>query len=206
MHESEIASVQKLRSSVNTFLFHTDFFLREKYVDKLKAIKCPSCHDYQFSQAMFLHVKHTIKEQCAIRCEQQMDEWVEAVSCILACTNDLPAEEAIYHRRLFQYFMSPRHLNLDAVNNTTDGSLPKKRGRSSGSEDEVKKLKFMQVIEYLENNDDDTITLDELHELMTNQANSDEVYTKRSPKGNCMHIMVTASPSHHQSSSHSLLP
>ena len=125
-------------------------------------------------------MKATITRRCAERCASKVDEWADAVSYRLSCINDLPAEEAIYHRRCYQYFMSPRNLQLDAPSTATDGALPKKRGRPSGAVDEEKKSAFMHVIEYLENNDDETVTLDELHEIMEKEAGGGEVYSKRS--------------------------
>ena len=172
-HDVNCASAQVLRSDVKTFSFHTDCYLCGKYVDQEKA-------KYEFSHVMFLHVKQTVAERCAKRRENQADEWADAVSQRLACINDLPAEEAIYHRRCFQYFMSPRNFNLDALSPSKDGAPPKKRGRPSRTIDKEKKSAFMQVIEYLECNDDETITLNELHEIMVNHASSGEVYSKKS--------------------------
>ena len=94
----------------------------------------------------------------------------------------MPAEEAFYHRRCYQYFMSPRNLKLDASSTTTGGTVPKKRGRPSGAVDQEKKPTFIHVIAYLENNDDETVTLDELHEIMEKEAGGGEVYSKRSPQ------------------------
>ena len=175
-HDVKCASAQVLRSDVKTFSFHTDCYLCGKYVDREKA-------KYEFSHVMFLHVKQTVAERCTKHCENQADEWADAVSQRLACINDLLAEEAIYHRRYFQYFMSPRNLHLDALSPSKDGAPPPplpKRGRPSRAIDEEKKSVFMQVIEYLECNHDETITLDELHEIMVNQASSGEVYSKKS--------------------------
>lgn len=76
--------------------------------------------------------------------------------------------------------MSPRNFNLDALPILTDGAPPKKRGRPCGTVDGVKKAAFMNVIQYLENNDDETITLDELYEIMESEAIHGEIYSKKS--------------------------
>ena len=55
----------------------------------------------------------------------------------------------------------------------------KKRGRPSSSVDHNKHSAFVHVIEYLENNDDETVTLDELYQIMESEAGSEEVYSKR---------------------------
>ena len=65
-------------------------------------------------------------------------------------------------------------------NKKKDGAPPTKRGRPSGTIDEMKRSSFPQVIEYLENNDDETVTLDELYEIMEGNASSGEVYSKKS--------------------------
>ena len=76
--------------------------------------------------------------------------------------------------------MSPRNLTLDMLPTNKDGAPPRKRGRPSGTIDDMKISSFMHVIEYLENNDDETVTLDELHEIMESHATSGDVYSKKS--------------------------
>ena len=120
---------------------------------------------------MSLSMKETIANRCDERRENQLDECPDAVSHRMACISDLPAGEAIYHRRCFQYFISPRNLNVDTP--------LKKRGRPSGSVDHNKHSAFVHVTEYLENNDDETVTLDELYQIMESEAGSEEVYSKR---------------------------
>jgi len=170
--ETEFASAKKLRSEVKHFSFRTDCYLCGKYVDQDKAKRFPNNVEYEFSRVMVLNVKETIMERCTQRRAKHADEWADTVAQRLACTNDLPAEEAIYHRRCFQYFKSPSNFSLDEA-------PPNKRGRRSGSVDAAKKSAFLHVIEYLENNDDETITLDELHEIME-MSSSGEVYSKKS--------------------------
>ena len=101
--------------------------------------------------------------------------------------------------------MSSRNLKLDAPSTTTGGMVLKKRGRPSGAVDQEKKSTFMHVIEYLENNDDETVTLDELHEIMEKEAGGGEVYSKRSPQrqlyahygSSLNHIIKTAATYRH---------
>ena len=85
---------------------------------------------------------------CSESRKEQADEWADAVWHWLACVSDLPAREAVYHRRCFQYFMSPRNLTLYARTTINDGSPPRKRGHPSGAADKVKKTAFMNVIEH----------------------------------------------------------
>lgn len=61
----------------------------------------------------------------------------------------------------------------------TNGEPPKKRGRRSVVEDESNNSAFQHVLEYLEKNDDETVTLDELYGIMKDEAGDDGVYSKR---------------------------
>ncbi|KAL5013121.1 hypothetical protein ScPMuIL_007391 [Solemya velum] len=54
----------------------------------------------------------------------------------------------------------------------SEGALVE-RGRPSGAVDEVKKSAFLVVIEYFENNDDETVTLDGLREIMVSSGLKD---------------------------------
>ena len=96
-YEDEISPVHKLRSEVKAFCFHTDCYLCGSYVDQEKAKKYPKMLEYEFSKVMCLQVKETMRDICMKR----NDEWAAIVSCRLSCINDLPAEEAIYHRKCF---------------------------------------------------------------------------------------------------------
>ena len=66
---------------------------------------------------------------------------------IVACISDLPAEEAIYHRKCFQYFVGGRDFSM--LCGFTNGEPPKKRGRRSVEEDESNNSAFQHVLEYL---------------------------------------------------------
>ena len=149
-------SSQTLRSDVSKFCFHTDCYLCGEWVDQEKIKRHPHNNDYEFSRVMLIQVKATITKICAERRADKVDEWADVVSHRLSCIYDMPAEEAIYHRRCYQYFMSPHNLKLDAPSTTTGGMVLKKRGRPSVAVDQEKKSTFMHVIEYMANNDDET--------------------------------------------------
>lgn len=114
------------------------------YVYQEKAKRYPNNLEYEFNHVILLHVKETMTERCAELREKQMGGMM--LSHRLACINDLPAEEAIYHRRCLQYFMSPRNLDFDALSTIKGGAPPKKRGRPTGAVDELKKSAFVRVI------------------------------------------------------------
>ena len=84
-----------------------------------------------------------------------------------------------------------------------DGVPPKKLGHLSGSFHAIKKSAFMHVIKYLGHDNDGTVTLDELHEVMIKQAGSDEIHSKKNLfRDNCRSVMVNECLSHLPNSSH----
>ena len=88
-------------------------------------------------------------------------------------------EDGVHKRpagKCFQYFMKPSK----ALPNETDE--PRIRGHPTGSVDQQKRLAFRHIIEYLENNDDETVTLDELYAVMESKVSSEGVYSKKTPQ------------------------
>ena len=63
---------------------------------------------------------------------------------------------------------------------------PKKRRRPSGSRDEEKQSAFRHVVEFLKANDDGTITLDDLFKIMQSEADTENVYSKKSLQDNLL--------------------
>lgn len=170
----------KRRSSSSRFSFKADCFICGSFVDQEKAKKLPNHTEYEFNTVMSLTIQETIRKHCNERLKEQDDAWADAILRRMAAIHDLPAEEAIYHRRCYKYFCSPRRYNLEDLTANNDGPIPKKRGRPAGSCDEEKQFAFMSVIDYLESNDDETVTLDELYDVMQRCSESDEVYSKKS--------------------------
>ena len=186
--------IQRQPAYGQKFSVRTDWYLCGKCVDKNKAKRFPNNTGYEFSTVMTMSIIQTVAKMCDERRKlDPADEWAHKVSHRRGCINDLPTEEAIYHRRCSQYFMSPRNYSLDAISATGDGTPPKKRGRPSGSVDETKKSAFKCVIDYLENNNDETVTLDELFKIMQNQGR--QVLTVCIVRNHCIasctHTMVT---------------
>jgi len=166
-----------LRSERGSFSFRTDCCLCGRFIDKAKAKRFPGNLDYEYSRVMSLEIKKTLEKKCEERRKGEADEWAEQVFHRLACISDLPAEEAIYHRKCFQYFVGGRDFSM--LCGLTNGEPPKKRGRRSVVEDESNNSAFQHVLEYLEKNDDETVTLDELYGIMKDEAGDDGVYSKR---------------------------
>ena len=124
----------KLRSEKQRFSFRDDCFIWGKNVDKDLDKRLPCNLDYQYSIVMTISLIETVAKRCEERRNsKEGDTWADEVTKRMACTNDLPAEEAIYHRKCFQYFMKPSK----ALPNETDE--PRSRGRPTGSVDQQKR-------------------------------------------------------------------
>ena len=67
-----------------------------------------------------------------------------------------------------------------ALPNETDE--PRSRGRPTGLVDLKKRLAFRYVIEYLDNDDDETVNLDELYAVMESDVGSEGVFQKTLPR------------------------
>ena len=124
----------KLRSEKQRFPFRDNCFICGKNVDKNLAKRLSGNPDYQYSIVMTISLIETVAKRCEERRNsKEGDTWADEVTKRMACTNDLPAEEAIYHRKCFQYFMKPSK----ALPNETDE--PRSRGRPTGSVDQQKR-------------------------------------------------------------------
>ena len=107
----------KLRSEKQRFSFSDDCFICGKNVDKDLAKRLPGNPDYQYSIVMTISLIETVAKRCEeLRNSGEGDTWADEVTKRMACTNDLPAEKAIYHKKCFEYFMKPSK----ALPNETD--------------------------------------------------------------------------------------
>ena len=135
----------KLRFEKQRFIFRDDCFICGKNVDKDLAKRLLGNPDYQYSIVMTMSLFETVAKRCEERRNsREGGTWAEEVTKRLACTNDLAAEEAIYYRKCFQYFMKPSK----ALLNETDE--PRSLGCPTGSVDQHKRVAFRHVIEYLD--------------------------------------------------------
>ena len=150
---------KSLRSSATMFDFKTHCFLCGTYINQSAACRHPERSAYQFSSVMAIAFKGVILHYC----NERRDEWAMAVQSRIGHIHDLVAEEAMYHHDCDSNFR--RGSNVPALYMDVDVTPCKKR-KAGRPRNESKVVAFEIACKYLEENDDETITLDALHMIM----------------------------------------
>ncbi len=99
--------------------------------------------------------QETITQVCATR----KDEWGCIVAGRLASVNDLPAADAVYHQQCSSSIRTGRQMPHTHVETGTT-----KKPKTGRPEQEVKAATFLRVATYLEDNDDEQMTVGDLVE------------------------------------------
>lgn len=164
----------RLRSGESVFDFKTHCLLCGVFVEQSLAKKKPNKASYKYSHVMTLSFQQNILTCCHSR----QDNWGTQVQSRLSAVNDLPAEEALYHHTCKDLFLKGR--DLPGFSSQQVSTSPSKR-RKVGRPKSTSKVNALQyALEYLEENDDETITLRELHQHMISSSGLDveDVYTQ----------------------------
>ena len=108
-------------------------------------------------------------------CQSRQDDWATQIQSRISAVNDLPAEEAVYHHTCKDLFLKGKK-NL-GVEGATYTSTKRKLGHPKSSS---KFTALQYVFGYLEQIDDETVTLQGLHRRMNRSSglNEDDVYTQ----------------------------
>ena len=102
-------------------------------------------------------------------CSERNDEWSEAVSARLMNVHDLPAADAVYHQTCNVNFRTNRQLPQLYETDELPAAKKRKVGRPQNEE---KKQAFVKVAKFLEDNDDEQITVGDLVEKMEEYLNN----------------------------------
>ena len=161
-----------LRSNGSGFDFHTCCFLCGVCIDQEAARRNPERKILQFSHVMSIVFKHAIKESAL----QRRDDWATTVEARIAPIHDLPAEEALYHHQCNSNFR--RGSSIPSQYGPQEEQQPKKM-KLGRRKDRAKLEAFKLATDYLEANDDETITVEALHNIMATKSGlcDDELYS-----------------------------
>ena len=156
------AAPKRLLLSETTFDFQTDCVFCGK------SAKSKRPHDKsQLSSVRTLEIKNTILNICA----QRNDSWSHAVMARLEYSQDLPASDAVYHKQCSINFRTFKQIPIIYRDFKEDNSNPSKRGRPSALDRE---WAFLKVTHYLEENDEEQITINDLIDKMNEYLDDTE--------------------------------
>ena len=151
----------------NVFDFKTHCLFCGLFVETCLAQKNPTKASYRYSHVMTLGFQENILSHCDMR----EDEWALKVQSRLLVVNDLPAEEALYHHTCKDLFMKGKAPPEFASKECTSSTKRRKVGRPR-STSKVGAIQY--AIDFLEKNDDETITLQDLHQVMLKESGMNE--------------------------------
>ena len=78
----------------------------------------------------------------------------------------VPVEEAIYHRDCDKNFRAGKNIRVSFTN---EGETPPKKQKLGSPKSMIKMSAFEIATQYLEENDEETITLNDLHHIIKKQ-------------------------------------
>lgn len=104
-------------------------------------------------------------------CNSRKDEWAEAILGRLASINDLHAADAVYHQQCSSNFRTGKRVPVKCTDATEHTPKQTKVGRPDSKH---RTEAFMKVVHYLEENDDELITINDLVLLMSENLKNSE--------------------------------
>lgn len=168
---------QSLRSTSQPFDYKTQCLFCTRRIDLEESRKRKRDSQWshlRYSRVMVLEFQKRVIEKCV----ERNDAWAASVHSRLSCINDLPAEEAMYHWLCQNHFHSAKGIPSVFSDEQNVGSCA---GRPR---DDTKHAAFQLVIDYLEANDNETLTLEDLYHIMESGSglSSDQLFSERQMK------------------------
>lgn len=106
-----------------------------------------------------------IKETILKVCQERADSWSDAVKARILHVHDLHAADAIYHQTCSVNFRTKKRTQFDS-----------KRLKLGRPQDDKRAEAFFEIASYLEDNDDEQITINDLIDLMNQKLADDTDY------------------------------
>ena len=95
-------------------------------------------------------------------CEARGDEWAETVRARIQSVHDLPAADAIYHHSCSTNFRTKMNIPGSFISDQPE----KKKMKTGRPVDQNLNQAFLKVVQYVEENDDEQVTISDLTEKM----------------------------------------
>ena len=116
-------------------------------------------YEFRLIPAWTLELRETILQAC----ERYHNEWVNTVKPRVLFVSHLPAADVVYHKQCGVNFNTGKRMQQTfACRQSGDPSADKYPRLSGRPKDEVRSEAFLQVTRYLEQNDDEQITIHNL--------------------------------------------
>uniref|UniRef100_UPI0035902C0E uncharacterized protein n=1 Tax=Myxine glutinosa TaxID=7769 RepID=UPI0035902C0E len=145
-----------LRSTTGRFSYSTDCLFCGTPAQFGKKRKKPS--EVSVFQVRTIEFKDTLLATCRAR----GDDWSETVKARILHVHDLHAADAVYHQTCSVNFRTYKQIPVAYQTNTED-SKRRKAGRPVVDE---RTAAFLEVVKYIEETDDEQITINDLIDLM----------------------------------------
>jgi len=98
-------------------------------------------------------------------CKERKDYWAGQVESRLHCVSDLHAADAVYHQQCSVNFRTGKQIPQQFQ--TSDNTLQSSSGKPGRPEDAAQSTAFLSVVNYLEEYDDEQITIGDLINKMS---------------------------------------
>jgi len=151
--ESSLSSRRSLdRKTEQYFNFKTDCFFCGTNVD----LEDQKRRRGDVFRVTTLKTKHTMLQTCF----ERKDKWAEVVRARILHVHDLPAADAIYHQACSVNFRTKKQIPIQFASEQPDA----KKRKIGRLQDEEKNDAFLKVARFLQENDDEQITVVDLVE------------------------------------------
>lgn len=142
-----------LRSSEEVFSFKTDCFFCGK----------PAKVGRKRKRQDVVQVKTVgLKNTVLATCNERADSWSDTVKARILHVHDLHAADAVYHQTCSVNFRTKKQMPMTQMT----GNEETKRAKLGRPRDDTRCTAFLEVAKYLEENDDEQITINDLIDLM----------------------------------------
>lgn len=111
------------------------------------------------SHQLFSVTTLSFQESITQTCNDRNDSWSDTVKGRIEYVNDLPSARVVYHYLCSTNFRTGKQIPQQFL---IDDVLPRKKQKCGRPADVTKQEAFYKVVEYLERNDDEQITINDL--------------------------------------------